>query len=833
VECAPVRRHCSTLDGVSGVLVGRLCLSRQSRRRVSRVGLETRRSLLGCLTGVLTTMDEETFLDDEIYDDDGEYHPVDDVMHGVDARPALLPSANDDDDDDADLDIANLGTHFTSLDIAPASCFTPAHLSSLAGCELHNLHAHTFIEMRADAVEEDLSSVGRLMPGLAEARMNASIVPTMRAFGSTFQQMKVLWLSRSELRDLSGIASLVSLTEAYLSFNDVTDVSPLSELDFLTTLDLEGNRVADSDAPEYLNMCPCLTELSLEGNPLARTMGYRNKVCCAVKRLLVLDDRPVTESDRVAVTESESGDSESDGETETTATKTDAARARQPETIDEPAEYEKSPAKKPKRNAEGNNSRPSLKKAAAAAAAAARYQELDIVTEGIKYAAVGIDDPDAVTARNETTGELSVTLVEDMLGGLLVGDDDDGDVKTGTDTGRPPTRKPHVSRPGTARSLTRANSLGASVRGTLASGSGGGNASRPGTARIDGHKSSSNSISRPGTAAASSLQSWGSFGSVSGAASSAGGSQNGSRPSTAMSWSATRSASRPGTAASFGDRPGSRELSGTGASWGSGGGGQSRPGTTAREFETETRLDSLFWRKNKQKETSAGLVERGDHFQKNSDSDDDGTGAASALTMGAGIVVGNPASVLLRRKRGVDDNQKSNQANDATDDAREEDILTQLRRWKIEMAETFSRFDASGNERNDVEGGLEAFRDFSVSRESETEINKDAKRELGVARFPSNQKPTETKFTPQPPAAPKSAVPKFAPQPPGAPNGPRRPPGRAVSAGSQVQGVTSVVSKYTGPTSGVALRLQNPTPNPARARPPTVDRSVVDRLVLE
>ena len=37
----------------------------------------------------------------------------------------------------------------------------------------------------------------------------------------------------------------------------------------------------------------------------------------------------------------------------------------------------------------------------------------DIVTEGIKYAAVGIDDPDAVTARNETTGELSVTLVED------------------------------------------------------------------------------------------------------------------------------------------------------------------------------------------------------------------------------------------------------------------------------------------------------------------------------------------------------------------------------------------------------------------------------------
>ena len=243
-------------------------------------------------------MDDETFLDDEIYDDDAsEHHPVDDLMD-ADAR-AGAPAPGGEGDSDADLDIATLGVEVASMDLAPASCFTPAHLSALAGCDVKSLGTNTSLEMRADAAEEDLSAVGALMPRLAQLRMNTSIVPTMRAFGSQFQSLRVLWIARAGVEDLSGVASLVRLAELYASFNDIADVAPLAELDFLEVLDLEGNRVEDEDAPDYLNMCPALRELSLEGNPIAKRASYRREVCVAVRRLRALDDAPVTDAETI------------------------------------------------------------------------------------------------------------------------------------------------------------------------------------------------------------------------------------------------------------------------------------------------------------------------------------------------------------------------------------------------------------------------------------------------------------------------------------------------------------------------------------------------------
>ena len=175
---------------------------------------------------------------------------------------------------------------------------------------------------------------------------------------------------RAGVEDLSGVASLVRLTELYASFNDIADVAPLAELDFLEVLDLEGNRVEDEDAPDYLNMCPALRELSLEGNPIARRVSYRNDVCVAVKRLRMLDDAPVTDADRAAF-----------------------------EFCKEPASETDAPS-------------------------AERFDELELVADGIKYAAVGIDDPDAITTRDDATGELSVALADEALGGALDADAD-------------------------------------------------------------------------------------------------------------------------------------------------------------------------------------------------------------------------------------------------------------------------------------------------------------------------------------------------------------------------------------------------------------------------
>ena len=363
-------------------------------------------------------MDDETFLDDEIYDDDAsEHHPVDDLMD-ADARANALIPGDSDADSDADLDIATLGVEVASVDLAPSlSCFTPEHLSALAGCDVESLGTITSLEMRADAAEEDLSAVGELMPRLAQLRMNTSIVPTMRAFGSRFQSLRVLWIARAGVEDLSGAAALVRLTELYASFNDIKDVGPLAELDFLEVLDLEANRVEDEDAPDYLNACPALRELSLEGNPIAKRASYRRDVCVAVKRLRTLDDAPVTDADRAAP-----------------VSKNSAAGAEAP-----PAE---------------------------------RFKELELVADGIKYAAVGIDDPDAVTTRDDTTGELHVALADEALGGALggaPGADADAHPRGGRSGEGNGEGNGKLERPGTARALARAHSLGANKAHTSGS----------------------------------------------------------------------------------------------------------------------------------------------------------------------------------------------------------------------------------------------------------------------------------------------------------------------------------------------------------------------------
>ena len=94
--------------------------------------------------------------------------------------------------------------------------------------------------------------------------------------------------------------------------------------------------------------------------------------------------------------------------------------------------------------------------------------------------------------------------------------------------------------------------------------------------------------------------------------------------------------------------------------------------------------------KNRVKETRAGLVDRGDSADGGGFAD----GGASKLTIGAGTLVGNPAKLLSRRKKEApaeaDEVADGDESKEGVDE--KDDILAQLRRWKIEMAESFSRF---------------------------------------------------------------------------------------------------------------------------------------------
>ena len=100
----------------------------------------------------------------------------------------------------------------------------------------------------------------------------------------------MLWLTRASLRDLDGISAFSVIRELYLSYNDISDVSPFAGCDTLEVLDLEGNDIDDLSSLQFLSSCCLLSSLSLESNPVASQPEYRGTVLAWLPQLQILDD---------------------------------------------------------------------------------------------------------------------------------------------------------------------------------------------------------------------------------------------------------------------------------------------------------------------------------------------------------------------------------------------------------------------------------------------------------------------------------------------------------------------------------------------------------------
>jgi hypothetical protein len=162
------------------------------------------------------------------------------------------------------------------------------HIRELAKCD--DLEAVAYLAFTVDTSENSLGELGRQVPNLRELRLNGSNISTLRDLGTGLAKLRVLWLARSGLRLLEGIGAFSTLTELYLAFNEVQDLSPLMEADRLQVLDLEANAVTDLAQIAYLSGCAELHALTLEGNPIAEGAGYRAQVKQALPQLELLDD---------------------------------------------------------------------------------------------------------------------------------------------------------------------------------------------------------------------------------------------------------------------------------------------------------------------------------------------------------------------------------------------------------------------------------------------------------------------------------------------------------------------------------------------------------------
>lgn len=63
--------------------------------------------------------------------------------------------------------------------------------------------------------------------------MNDSIIKCFRDIGTSFKNVRVLWLSRCELKEVQGIQAFEFLEELYIAYNDIEDLFDISFLEKL------------------------------------------------------------------------------------------------------------------------------------------------------------------------------------------------------------------------------------------------------------------------------------------------------------------------------------------------------------------------------------------------------------------------------------------------------------------------------------------------------------------------------------------------------------------------------------------------------------------------
>ncbi|CAO2583852.1 Leucine-rich repeat-containing protein 56 [Lemmus lemmus] len=181
---------------------------------------------------------------------------------------------------------------------------SPARLQALA--QVDDLQLVRVLEMCVDTRKNSLGNFGVHLPNLIQLKLNHSCLGSLRDLGTSLGHLQVLWLARCGLTDLDGIGSFLALKELYVSYNNISDLSPLCLLEQLEVLDLEGNNVEDLGQMRYLQLCPRLTTLTLEGNLVClkpdpgpsnkapQDYNYRAEVKKLIPQLHILDEVPTT-----------------------------------------------------------------------------------------------------------------------------------------------------------------------------------------------------------------------------------------------------------------------------------------------------------------------------------------------------------------------------------------------------------------------------------------------------------------------------------------------------------------------------------------------------------
>lgn len=133
---------------------------------------------------------------------------------------------------------------------------------------------------------------------------------SLRGVLNQLPNLEALWVNANALHGLDGLAGATRLRALYAHSNRIDDLGDsLATCSCLGELTLHDNRLSDLEhAIDSLRHLEHLHTLTLHDNPATNEADYRARVIAALPALSLLDNRPVTSTERVAA-EARFGDS--------------------------------------------------------------------------------------------------------------------------------------------------------------------------------------------------------------------------------------------------------------------------------------------------------------------------------------------------------------------------------------------------------------------------------------------------------------------------------------------------------------------------------------------
>lgn len=166
-------------------------------------------------------------------------------------------------------------------------------LAAQLGIEASQLSMLPKIELRVDTNFHNLQVTGEILTSLECLKMNDSIVDSFRDLGTSFRNLRILYLARCGLKEVQGIQAFEQLEELYMGFNYVNELFDIGFIEHLTVLDFENNAISDLDQLRYLERCKKLTDLTLKDNPVCKKNGYYKAIKDGCPQLEELDEQNV------------------------------------------------------------------------------------------------------------------------------------------------------------------------------------------------------------------------------------------------------------------------------------------------------------------------------------------------------------------------------------------------------------------------------------------------------------------------------------------------------------------------------------------------------------